>query len=155
VLVSSVVFISCFVLLQMMFVAVVLVFLSFACGEDRSCIAVYGYSSCAYFQRASCWSNYLKTKDFSVANIGGTRDEYQAHLARLKPLHSSIDPNHRTSPLVMRGCEKPQYVGGSDDFVKMMKAEGKGHTKEEGKKQKLNSFVRLHSARLLVKSFIK
>ena len=100
--------------------------LGLSSAADNGCIAIYGYSSCAYFQRAKCWGDALaKNPDkWTVATIGGTRDEYQAHLARLKGLHSSIDPSHRTSPLVMRGCEKPMYVGGSDAFVAMLKNEG-------------------------------
>ncbi len=69
----------------MFLLPVLLAVVAVCSAEDRSCIAVYGYSSCAYYQRASCWANHLKaTKEFSVATIGGSRDEYQTHLARLK-----------------------------------------------------------------------
>merc|ERR1712137_461874 len=91
---------------------------------DNSCIAIYGYSSCAYFKRAECWANSLPKPEWSVAVGGGTRPEYHERLAKLKALHPSIDKSHRTSPMVMRGCEEPKYVGGSDDFIRMLKEEG-------------------------------
>merc|ERR1711974_22899 len=91
---------------------------------DAQCIAIYGYSSCAYFRRAECWGKALPKDKYTVAVVGGTRAEYHEHLKRLKGLHGTIEPGHRTSPMVLRGCEYPQFVGGSDDFVAMLKKEG-------------------------------
>merc|ERR1712000_620551 len=108
----------------MLLLLAALVSLAAAAAVDDSCIAIYGYSSCAYFKRAECHAKALPKSAFSVSVVGGSRPEYHEHLKRLKGLHRSIDPGHRTSPLVLRGCEAPTYVGGSDDFIAMLKKEG-------------------------------
>jgi hypothetical protein len=107
-----------------MLLLVVIMLSAVAVQGGKECIAIYGYSSCAFFKRAECWGKSLDAKEYQVEVVGGTRPEYQDHLTRLKALHPSIDQNHRTSPMVMHGCAKPQYIGGSDDFVAWLKARG-------------------------------
>ncbi len=106
----------------MLLVALAVALLVSVANADAECIDVYGYSSCAYFQRAKCWVDGLDASKYTVQSHGGTRDEYQGTLTRLKNQHSGMDKQHRTSPLVLRGCGSDKtYVGGSDDLVKLLK----------------------------------
>lgn len=88
----------------------------------KECVSIYGYSSCAYFQRAQCWGNALPQDKWSVTSTGGSRDDYQNNLKTLKETNKSILASHRTSPMVLVGCgDQARYVGGSDDFVAYLK----------------------------------
>ena len=106
-----------------MWASLLLLALAALCGASQpECISVYGYSSCAYFQRAKCWADALDHAAFTVTLEGGSRDTYQSKLAKLKDEHDEIQKSHRTSPLVLRGCgDEKHYIGGSDDFVKYLK----------------------------------
>jgi hypothetical protein len=94
-------------------------------ATSRECVQVYGYSSCAYFQRAKCWADALDASHFTATVQGGDRDQYQDKLRKLKDEHDEVQKTHRTSPLVLRGCgDEKHYIGGSDDFVKFLKGKG-------------------------------
>lgn len=45
-------------------------------------------------------------------------------LKDLKAKHSAVNPSHRTSPMVLWGCDDIEYVGGSDRFVERLGSMG-------------------------------